>query len=92
MAFLEREGWTAVRKAAETTEPSNRWAWLELSVNSDLNAVGFLARVATALADAGVPCNAVAAYHHDHIFVPEDKADTAILALQDLRAAAASPK
>ena len=70
MLFQEREGLTVVTKATKETPEHNRWAWLELSVFSDLQAVGFLARVAAALTEAGVPCNAIAAYHHDHIFVP----------------------
>ncbi|MGB0905691.1 MAG: ACT domain-containing protein [Mangrovicoccus sp.] len=37
-----------------------------------------------ALADAGLPCNVVAAYHHDHIFVPYDQAQKAVAALQAL--------
>ncbi len=84
MLFREGEGVTLVRRAGETTAPDNRWIWLELSVYSDLQAVGFLAAVAAALAKAGVPCNAVAAFHHDHIFVPEGIADTAIGALDGL--------
>lgn len=87
MLFQEQEGLTVVTKASADTPPDNRWAWLELSVFSDLQAVGFLARVAAALTDADVPCNAVAAYHHDHIFVPEARADDAIAAIEALRTA-----
>ncbi|MEO0982161.1 MAG: ACT domain-containing protein [Pseudomonadota bacterium] len=86
MLFKEREGWTTIAPATPDTPADNRWVWLELSVYSDLQAVGFLAAVSAALAEAGVPCNAVAAFHHDHIFVPEALAETAeaaILALKD---------
>lgn len=88
MLFQESEGLTVITSADDETPQDNRWAWLELSVYSDLQAVGFLAKVAAALSDAGVPCNAVAAYHHDHIFVPEAKAETAIAAIEALRAQA----
>ena len=88
MLFQESEGLTVITSADDETPQDNRWAWLELSVYSDLQAVGFLAKVAAALAEAGVPCNAVAAYHHDHIFVPEAKAETAIAAIEALRAQA----
>ncbi|MDJ0921882.1 MAG: ACT domain-containing protein [Henriciella sp.] len=84
LLFREQEGLTVITKAAEDTPEDNRWAWLELSVYSDLQAVGFLARVATALAEADVPCNAVAAFHHDHVFVPIGKADRAVQALEKL--------
>ena len=85
MLFQEDEGLTVITSADQRTPTENRWVWLELSVFSDLNAVGFLAKVATALSDAGIPCNAVAAYHHDHIFVPEGKAEAAIAAIEALR-------
>ncbi len=85
MAFREQEGWTAILPATPEAQTEARWAWLELAVHSDLAAVGFLARIATALAAAGVPCNAVAAFHHDHIFVPEALADRAVSAIEELR-------
>ena len=85
MLFQESEGLTVITSAEAATPQNNRWIWLELSVYSDLQAVGFLAKVANALAEANVPCNAVAAYHHDHIFVPEGKADAAIWAIEALR-------
>ncbi|MEM9668586.1 MAG: ACT domain-containing protein [Pseudomonadota bacterium] len=92
MVFREREGWTAIVEAGSDTTFDNRWVWLELTVYSDLNAVGFLAVVATALAEADVPCNAVAAFHHDHIFVPEGLAKEAVEALNRLHDEAGAPK
>ena len=84
VSILESEGASLVLPAYKSTPPDNRWVWLEMSVHSDLNAVGFLARIAAALSEAGVPCNAVAGYYHDHIFVPEDKADVAVAAIEGL--------
>ena len=88
MLFQETEGLTVITSASDDTPADNRWAWLELSVYSDLQAVGFLAKVAEALAQADIPCNAVAAFHHDHIFVPVDRADDAKTAIEGLRAQA----
>lgn len=85
MLFQEEEGLTVITTATDETPPANRWIWLELSVYSDLNAVGFLAKVSAALSESGIPCNAVAAYHHDHIFVPEEQSDAAISAIEALR-------
>ena len=85
MLFQEREGLTVVTTASATTPSENQWAWLELSVYSDLQAVGFLAAVAEALAAADIPCNAIAAYHHDHIFVPSSRAEDAIAAILTVR-------
>lgn len=87
MIFREQEGWTSIEPARLTDGGDNRWVWLELRVYSDLNAVGFLAAVAAALTDAEIPCNAVAAFHHDHIFVPEHMTGAAITAIESLKQA-----
>ena len=84
MQFKEREGWTHIVLAHRSAPEDRRFVWLELAVHSDLNAVGFLAAVSTALAVADVPCNAISAFHHDHIFVPESKAEAALEALEKL--------
>ncbi|MEO9971773.1 MAG: ACT domain-containing protein [Hyphomonadaceae bacterium] len=84
MKFREREGWTHIVPAARLAPPETRFVWLELAVHSDLNAVGFLAKIAQVLADEHIPCNAVAACFHDHIFVPEHMAERAIGALERL--------
>ena len=85
MTMQEREGWTSVVAATPATPAEQRFAWVELTVHSDLNAVGFLARIATALAAAGIPCNAIAGFYHDHIFVPESRANDAKAAILALR-------
>src|SRR5436190_2204961 len=43
---------------------------LTLRVHSALDAVGLTAAVAAELAAAGLSCNVVAGYFHDHLFVP----------------------
>jgi hypothetical protein len=58
--------------------------WLTLDVHSSLLAVGLTAAVSTALARAGIPANMVAGFHHDHILVPEGRADEAVSCLQRL--------
>lgn len=52
-------------------------AWLTLTVDSSLEAVGLTAAVAGALAAAGIPANMLAGHRHDHVLVPEDRADEA---------------
>jgi uncharacterized protein len=59
-------------------------AWITLHVHPALDAVGLTAAVSTALADAGMSCNVIAGYHHDHLLVPEDRAAQAIAVLSDL--------
>jgi hypothetical protein len=66
-------------------------AWLTLHVHSALDAVGLTAVVSGRLAERGISCNVVAGYHHDHLFVPESKADDALAALDELSAQAARP-
>jgi hypothetical protein len=60
--------------------------WVTLEVQSDLSAVGLTSVVSTALAKAGISCNIVAGYHHDHLFVPAGKGKEALEVLQELQA------
>jgi hypothetical protein len=90
LAFREDEGRTLILRRDEAEGeglpgvfPS---AWITLRVHSSLEAVGMMAAVATALAGAGISCNAVAAYHHDHVFVQYDRAGEAVALLRDLSA------
>ena len=64
-------------------------AWISLTVQSDLAAVGFTAGFSNALGQAGISCNVVAGNHHDHLFVPHDQAELAMRILLDLQARAA---
>lgn len=64
-----------------------RAAWLTMSVHTALDGVGLTAAVSRALADAGIACNVLAGYHHDHLLVPWADADAALRALDALRAA-----
>ena len=54
---------------------------ITLNVFSDLEGTGLTAAVAQALTDVGISCNVVAAYHHDHVFVPQADAERAMAAL-----------
>ena len=87
--FREAEGLTLVVAADEAERHgiagTFEAAWITLTVHSDLAAVGFLAAVATALAEEGIPCNAIAAFHHDHLFVPVAMADRAMAVLEILQ-------
>ena len=53
-------------------------------VHSSLEAVGMTAAMSAALTAQGVSANVVAAYYHDHIFVPAADADKAMAALSSL--------
>jgi len=58
---------------------------ITLNVYSSLEGVGLTAAVATALGHHAIPCNMVAACHHDHVFVPSDKCDLAMEVLTSLQ-------
>ncbi|MBM1631427.1 ACT domain-containing protein [Sulfitobacter mediterraneus] len=58
---------------------------ITLNVYSSLEGVGLTAAVATALAANGIACNMVAAFHHDHAFVPEALGETAMQVLKALQ-------
>jgi hypothetical protein len=56
-------------------------AWLTLTVQSSLEAVGLTAAVSERLARENIPCNVLAGYLHDHLLVPVERVDEAIAAL-----------
>jgi uncharacterized protein len=87
--FRENEGLTLIVEEQQAKDAGLpilfRAAWITLTVHSDLQAVGLTAAVATALAEAGISCNVVAAAYHDHLFVPVESASQAIAALRTLQ-------
>jgi uncharacterized protein len=86
--FREAEGVTVIlrKEVADRLGLSYSYvaAWITLSVNSSLEAIGLTAAVSAALARAGISCNVVAAYYHDHIFVAVDDGDRALRVLKEL--------
>lgn len=60
------------------------WKLLSFDMVLPFDVVGFLARVASALAEAGVSIFAVSAYSTDHVLVSADDLDAAIGCLEDL--------
>lgn len=57
---------------------------ISLSIHSSLEAVGLTAAISTALAKENISANVVAAYYHDHIYVPQHQAEAAIKCLKAL--------
>ncbi|NIZ62526.1 hypothetical protein DL239_16260 [Sedimentitalea sp. CY04] len=58
---------------------------ITLNVYSSLQGVGLTAAVSNALGEVGIPCNMVAAYHHDHVFVPAEMSEQAMQVLVSLQ-------
>jgi hypothetical protein len=87
--FREAEGKTLVidqQSAAELNfDHSAPMSWITLEVHSSLEAVGLTATVSAALAEKDIACNVIAAYYHDHLFIPQTEARRAMETLNGLR-------
>lgn len=90
-SFKEKEGITVVvpQQTADVLQLHYSFvaSWITLTVHSSLEAVGLTAAFSKALAAAGISCNVVAAYYHDHIFVNKNDADKAMEVLSSFAAA-----
>ena len=90
-SFREAEGLTLVlprSSSGDLESVSMPMKRITLEVHSSLEAVGLTAAVAAALAEAGISANVVAAYYHDHIFVPKVSAERALAVLEALSTSA----
>ncbi|MDH4561957.1 ACT domain-containing protein [Pseudomonas sp. BN411] len=89
-SFREQEGLTVILERDEADRLNLSYdytaAWITLQVHSSLSAVGLTAAFAAALAQAGVSCNVVAGYFHDHLFVASEDAERAVSTLRALAA------
>ena len=86
--FREEEGTTVILRKDVADKLNLEYtfvaAWITLTVHSSLEAVGLTATFSKALAEDGISCNVVAAYHHDHIFVPRKDGEKALRVLTKL--------
>ncbi|AGE27105.1 ACT domain-containing protein [Pseudomonas poae] len=89
-SFREQEGLTLIveRQQAERAGLAFDYvaAWITLNVHSALEAVGLTAAFASALGRAGISCNVIAGYYHDHLFVGCADAQRALQVLRQLAA------
>jgi hypothetical protein len=87
--FLEAEGLTLIiRKTAAEQHGipfEATFKAITLNVHSSLEAIGLTAAVASRLTLRGISANVVAAYYHDHIFVPTTDAKRALQVLRELQ-------
>ncbi|PKH20781.1 ACT domain-containing protein [Pseudomonas fluorescens] len=86
----EQEGLTLILERQQAQQAGLAFdyvaAWITLNVHSALEAVGLTAAFASALGQAGISCNVIAGYHHDHLFVGRADAQRAMQVLQQLAA------
>lgn len=88
--FVEQEGLTLVLNKDIAVQAGlafdGVFKRITLTVHSSLSAVGLTAAVASALAQNDISANVIAAFYHDHVFVPAEKATLAISTLIALSA------
>ncbi|MCM2399007.1 ACT domain-containing protein [Rhizobium sp. S95] len=88
--FRETEGLTLILSEDKAREHGlaggTPLRQITLDVHSSLEAVGLTAAVSGELARNGIAANVVAAFYHDHIFVPATDAEKALRLLRELSA------
>ena len=57
---------------------------ITLEIHSSLEAVGFIARIATELAKANMGVNPVSGFYHDHLFVPDGREGDALRIVKEI--------
>lgn len=86
MLFREAEGLTVITTPESAAEHGLEYTFhcrmITLNVHSSLEAVGFIAYVATELGKRGIGGNCVSGFWHDHLFVGEGREGEAIGVLE----------
>ena len=86
--FKEQEGYTIILKKEKADRLRLAYSfvasWITLKVHSSLEAVGLTAAFSKALAAENIPCNVVAGYFHDHLFVRKGDRNSALKVLNNL--------
>ena len=82
MVFQEAEGTTLILLKTEAEAHRLTYEFpcrmITLNIHSSLEAVGFIAKIATAPTEADMGVNPVSGFYHDHLFVPEGRESDAI--------------
>ena len=86
MVFVEDEGITLIctrdQAAAAGIAYDFPCRMITCNVHSALEAVGFIAHIASRLAEAGMGVNPVAGYFHDHLFIPDGRERDALAVIE----------
>ncbi len=89
LVFEETEGTTLIVKRQVAEAHNFKFDYvcrqITLKVHSSLEAVGFIALIATKLSDHGISVNPVSGYFHDHLFVHVGQAEEALRILRGLQ-------
>ena len=88
MIFQEEEGTTLILLESEANAAGLNHEFpcrmITLNVHSSLEAVGFIAHIATRLAEHGMGVNPVAGFYHDHLFIPLGREQEALSILKKI--------
>ncbi|GAA3863576.1 ACT domain-containing protein [Celeribacter arenosi] len=88
MIFEEAEGTTYILLKSEAEAYGLSYEFpcrmITLNIHSSLEAVGFMARIASELAKHDMGVNPVSGFFHDHLFVPDGREHDAMNALQEM--------
>ena len=90
LMFRENEGITVIVRKELADKLGLNYSfvagWITLTVHSSLEAVGLTAAFSKALSEKDISCNVVAAFYHDHLFVPQQDTAAAMEILKGLSA------
>ncbi len=88
MRFEEAEGTTLIMLQSEAEALGFAFEFpcrmITLDVHSSLEAVGFIAYIATQLAKHDMGVNPVSGFYHDHLFVPDGREQDALQILETI--------
>lgn len=70
--LLEEADWRTMRHAARDARVEGDFRLLTFDIELDWKVVGFLARVTSILAEAGISCGALSAFSRDHLLIKQD--------------------
>lgn len=88
MMFQEAEGMTLILTKDDADAHALPFEFpcrmITLNIHSALDAVGFIARIATELAKHNMGVNPVAGFFHDHLFVPDGREHDALAVISQI--------
>ncbi len=88
MMFQEADGTTYILLKSEAESLGLSYEFpcrmITLNIHSALDAVGFIARIATELAKHDMGVNPVSGFFHDHLFVPDGRQHDALAVLKNM--------
>ena len=86
--FHEDEGTTLIISRLHANDADLKYdsvyKMITLTIHSDLNAIGFIAKITDRFAKKNIAVNVISAFHHDHLFVLEKDLEDALWELRIL--------